>query len=130
MSNKYRWVYYEGVRLLNVGFESDGSLYNPNNYPEDVVRTAVLSANARRHARRSGAAKKAAVTRRHRQQVKVYNVAQKLKNGSRVGPRSNCVICGKGLTDFESIDRGIGSECWQGVLTQIEKLQSHAPLGK
>ena len=37
-------------RLWNVGINADGSLHNPHNYPEDLVRTAVLAANAQRRA--------------------------------------------------------------------------------
>jgi hypothetical protein len=36
----------------------------------------------------------------------------------------NCEICGRALSDPESIKRGIGSECWQHVLSAVEKLKS------
>jgi hypothetical protein len=63
-----RWnlVTYNGMRMRQVGIMPDGTLYNPNGYPEDDVRTAVIAADARRHERRSQASKDAAVTRRQR----------------------------------------------------------------
>jgi hypothetical protein len=122
---KYKWVYGpDGKTLWSVGILSDGTLHNPNGYPDDVVRDAVLAANARWHERRRDAAKKAAVTRQRRQLRRVNETAQKIVTGHNIGPRSNCAICGRGLGDTESISRGIGSECWQGVLQRIEQVKA------
>ena len=63
------------------GILPDGTLHNPNNYPDDIVRAAVLAADARRHERRSQAAKRAAVTRSKRQERKVYAIAKALAAG-------------------------------------------------
>jgi len=114
-------------RLCNVGINADGSLHNPNGYPEDVVRAAVLAADARSHERRSRAAKAAAKTRARRQEHKVYTVARRIVAGNGIGPRHRCFICGKHLEDPKSIARGIGSECWQGVLTQVSALRAAHP---
>ena len=57
-ASRYNSVRHEGGRLFNVGILADGSLYNPNGYPADVVRAAVLAADIRRHERASQAAKK------------------------------------------------------------------------
>jgi hypothetical protein len=118
----YKWVRTSSDEVLyNVGILGDGSLHNPRGYPEDEVRTAVEAANERRRLRRSEAAKRAAVTRRKRQERKVYIVVERLRNGGKLpGPRGHCYICGKGLDDPESIQRGIGSECWQAVLSALE----------
>src|SRR5262245_61706126 len=112
----YRWINHEGTKLYDIGILADGALHNPNNYPEDAVRAAVAEANARRHERRSLAARKAAETRKLRQERKVYRIAQRITEGHDIGPGNHCALCGKGLSDSESIRRGIGSECWQGVL--------------
>jgi hypothetical protein len=105
-ARRYKWVWHGAERLYQVGILPDGSLYKPNNYPEDIVRRAVQAADARRHERRSKAAKLAGETRRQRQARKVYAVA---KGEARIiGPRNNCYICGRGLSDAESITRGIG----------------------
>jgi hypothetical protein len=40
--------------------------------------------------------------------------------GHGIGARQNCAICGRGLSDLESINRGVGSECWQDVLRIID----------
>jgi hypothetical protein len=104
-----------------VGILPDGSLHNPNGYPEDVVRAAVLAADVRKHERRSVAAKEAAITRYDRQEKRVYAVAKRIKDGGHFGPRKNCIICKRILSDEQSIARGIGSECWQGVLDDIAR---------
>jgi hypothetical protein len=73
-----------------------------NNYPEDVVRAAVLAADADRHERRSNAAK-AAETRAQRQETKVHIVARRIVAGKGIGQRHHCYICGRGLSDRQSI---------------------------
>jgi Family of unknown function (DUF6011) len=116
----YKWVRSGSSRFDNVGILADGTLHNPNGYPAEAVREAVQAADERRRQRRSKAATKAAGTRRRRQENRVYDTAQRILEGRRLGPRRHCVICGKGLSDTESIERGIGSDCWQGVLAFIE----------
>jgi hypothetical protein len=120
---KYQWVFKPGFngKFRDVGILSDGTLWNPNGYPENEVRAAVLDADARRRIRRSNAAKKAAVTRRERHGRLVYSVAKGIVEGKEYGPRKNCVVCGKGLTDPPSIARGIGSDCWQCILEAISQ---------
>jgi Family of unknown function (DUF6011) len=92
---------------------------------QPLRRHAVLVADARRHERRIAAAKLAAETRGRRRKRKVYAAAKKLTfQGDKIGPRNNCVICGRGLDDPQSIARGVGSECWQDVLTAISQQTS------
>jgi Family of unknown function (DUF6011) len=116
----WKWVRDGDRRFYDVGVNDDGSLHNPRGYPEDEVRAAVAAAVQRRHERASKAAKRAAETRRRRQEKKVYEVVRGLRLGERYGPRSHCVVCGKGLGDPQSVERGIGSECWQNVMVHIE----------
>jgi hypothetical protein len=117
---RYKWVSHSD-RLRDVGILLDGTLHNPNGYPDDDVRSAVLSADARLHERRSDAAKKAVATRKIRTAKRVYAIAKRITlNGEPIGPRASCIICGRGLGDQQSIDRGIGSECWQQVLDEIK----------
>jgi len=122
---RYRWVYHRdpnGVdaKLHDVGILADGTLHNPNGYPEETVRDAVLAANARRHERRSRAAQKAAVTRRRRLERRTAAVARRILAGAGIGAREHCAICGRHLDDPASINRGIGSECWQAVLQIVD----------
>jgi Family of unknown function (DUF6011) len=124
---KYKWVRSGVDTLFAVGILADGSLHNPNGYPEDVVRTAVLAADARHHERRSAAAQKAGRTRLARQQMRVGEAAKRFVAGQGTGKRRTCWICGRGLGDPESIERGIGSECWQGVMRAVERAQAVAP---
>jgi Family of unknown function (DUF6011) len=116
----WKWIRHEGTELYDIGVNADGTLHNPNGYPDGTVRAAVAAAEERRHTRRSNAARKAAETRRRRQDKHVYDVSQRIVDGEVFGPSEACVICGKGLGDPESKFRGIGSDCWQKVLTVIE----------
>jgi hypothetical protein len=127
--SRWKWIYHPDDRsqlLRQVGVDADCSLYNTNGYPEDLVRRAVAAAQERRHQRHSEAAKKAAVTRRERKERSVYAAAQRILRNEKCGPRNNCIICRRGLGDPESIQRGIGSECWQGVLQAITRLRQTA----
>jgi Family of unknown function (DUF6011) len=119
---KYKWVRSGSDKLYNVGILDDGTLHNPRGYPADMVRSAVLAAIERSRQRRSEAAKKAAKTRALRQERKVYAIAQKLQLGHKYGPSSICVVCDKDLADPESIERGIGSDCWQKVMAKLTEL--------
>jgi hypothetical protein len=121
----YRWIYTNDYKqkLRDVGILPDGTLHNPNNYPEDLVRETIASAELRRHERRSNAAKQAAITREKRKQLMVWKVARRLLRSEQIKPSPNCVICGKGLGDRESIERSIGSDCWQHVLQAITELR-------
>jgi hypothetical protein len=118
----WRWIRHDGDRLYDVGTNADGTLHNPNNYPADTVRAAIAGAEQRLHERRSKAAKKAAQTRQARKERLVYETARRIVDGHVFGPRRNCCICGRGLGDEQSIERGIGSECWQLVLDIIRQL--------
>jgi hypothetical protein len=126
--SRYRWVHHGNEKLHSVGIEPDGTVWNPNGYPEDIVRSAVLAADARKHERRSRAAKKAAETRDQRQQHRVWLIAKRVATKQQTGPRQHCYVCGRHLDDPISIERGIGPECWQGVLSQVEQaLREAAP---
>jgi Family of unknown function (DUF6011) len=116
---RWKWINHQGTRLLDIGIDPDGSLHNPNGYPADTVRAAVAAAEHRSHERRSRSARKAAETRRRRQDRRVYEAARRIIGREVFGPRDACYICGRGLGDSESIQRGIGSECWQLVLDVI-----------
>jgi Family of unknown function (DUF6011) len=123
---KFRWVWSSNGtdRLYEVGILADGTLHNPRNYPDDLVRTAVLAAIERMAQWRSEAAQKAAATRARRRGKKLYTIIEKLRLGHKYGPTSHCVVCNKGLGDPESISRGIGSDCWQEILKRLEQSES------
>lgn len=125
--SRYKWVHHNDTKLFQVGILPDGTLYNPNGYPDIEVRAAVLAADQRRHERRSRAAKEASKTRALRQQRKVHTIAHRIAARQSTGPRHHCYVCGRGLADPQSITRGIGSECWQDVLNEIERLRRNSP---
>src|SRR4051812_1439644 len=97
-----------------------------------------LPSSPQRHERRSKAAKRAAVTLAKRREKQVYTVGRRLLQSEGIGPAMNCVICGRRLSEAPSIERSVGSECWQGVLSKIEqlagpstcdRLEAHAGVG-
>ena len=124
-SIKFKWVRRDGGGVFSdVGILDDGSLHNPLGYPEDLVRAAIAAALERRAVKRSNAATKAAVTRKRRCELRVHQVARGAVASLR--GRTDCYICGKHLSDQISIDRGIGSECWEHVLQEIERAKVEA----
>jgi hypothetical protein len=44
--SRYKWVYHGAEKLYEVGILPDGTLHNPRKYPDDIVRAAVLAADA------------------------------------------------------------------------------------
>jgi uncharacterized Zn finger protein (UPF0148 family) len=123
----WKVIRHDGEVYIDIGVDKkDGSVYNPHGYPEDIVRAAVAGAEARQHERRSAAAKKAAQTRQKRREKLVYRVVQRLRAGGVLTPGTHCEICGKGLTDPESEARGIGSDCWQSILTSLQAAKAVA----
>jgi hypothetical protein len=118
--SRWKWIEYQGHRLKDLGVAADGSIYDPNRYGEELVRAAVAQAEEKRHQRRREAALRAAQTRARRREKLVHEVARAIVAGRTFGPRQRCVCCLKALADPESIERGIGSDCWQGVLSLIE----------
>jgi hypothetical protein len=125
-TTKYRWVRNDstGDVFHDVGILADGTLHNPRGYPEDLVRATVLETNEYWAQRRSQAAKKAAATRSDRRERRIYEVIRKLGRGHKYGPASHCVVCGKSLGDPESIERGIGSDCWQEIMKRMQASHS------
>ena len=88
-----------------------------------IVRGVYL-AHRRIAERRSASAKKAAETRKGRQDARVYALAKWWLKYEKLPPSKKCHMCGKSLDDAESIDRGVGSDCWQNLLTIIEHTRS------
>ena len=120
--SRWKWISNPaGGTYRDIGVDKDGSVWNPNGYPEDLVRAAVGAAAERRRERRSIAAKRAAQTRQRRKERRVYEVVARLEGGGVLHPGINCEICGRGLDDPQSKARGIGSDCWQLVLASIEQ---------
>jgi hypothetical protein len=115
--SKYRWVWHEGEKLYDVGIRADGTLHNPRSYPDEVVRRAVMAADARKRERRSDAAKQAAQTRQHRIRVRVHRIAKRIVARQAVAERP--------LRHVREAARrpptGSGSECLQGVLAAITR---------
>jgi hypothetical protein len=103
--NRWKFVYatLEGKPFReifrNVGIEADGSLWNPNGYPAELVRAAILAAEERRRAaeerrraaeerrraRRIAGAVKATATRARRRTARVHEAAKRLVEGQSPG---------------------------------------------
>lgn len=109
------------VRLDGARFENGRATCDqPDRFTERDVLVAMVSANRRVAERRSKAAHSAAATRKRRHDLKVGRVVEELRWGKKFGPRRDCYICRKPLSDDASRERGIGPECWQGALAVIE----------
>ncbi len=105
------------IRLCNIGTNRDGTLFNPNRYPEGLVRAAMVY-------RQKEIAAQQAATRKSRHEKKVYEIVEGLRLGKKYGPADRCVCCKKDLTDEPSVARGIGPECWQDILQRLERRQA------
>jgi hypothetical protein len=91
--SSWNWVRQpDGSKLYQIGILPDGTLYNPNGYPEEVVRAAVLAADQRRHERRSRAAQKAAATKSERRALKIAIIAERAVADQATGPRGRCRV--------------------------------------
>ncbi len=128
----WNWITHEGRRLRYVRVHVvDGVITEARDVdhtPSDIIARAVYDALARRHARRSAAATRAAATRAQRRERRVYQVAKAIYEDDRDDVvTSHCRICGRGLADPESLSRGVGSECWQDVLSAIDRLADADP---
>lgn len=104
----------------DVGINEDGSLHNPNGHPEEPVCAAIADALEAERRRRSAGARIASTTRAERHEKQLYRAARRVLEGLQVANSTHCDICKKALTDEQSIARGIGPECWQGVLGRID----------
>jgi hypothetical protein len=126
----YRW---HGLRnesgtgppyFYDVGIEPDGGVYNPHGYPEEAARAAALRADERKAAKIAQNRAAGAVKRRQRREKRIYDAAKHILEDEGVGQLERCYCCTKGLSDPESMRRGIGSECWQKVLDAVAELQA------
>jgi hypothetical protein len=127
----WKWVRHpDGRRILNPEVLHDGhtitSATSGNVTAAAEIVRAVFVARQAFHERRSRAAKKAAETRARRKELQVYRIAKELLAGGCLLPSSHCRICKKAVTDPESYARGIGSDCWQGVLGAMERQRKAA----
>jgi hypothetical protein len=116
----FRFVRWRSEVLNGIGIDSDGQLWNPNNYPEDKVRAALRYEAARREVRRKEGAIRAVETRARRHSKLIHEIGAGILAGRNYGPRSFCCICKKSLSDPTSRQRGIGPECWDHILVLIE----------
>ena len=117
--------YWDAGGMTQIGQNRDGTFWNPNGYPEEDVRAAIRAVVSGHLEKLSRAAKQAVETRRKRVEKKVYEVAQKILDGSPgLGGRDSCYVCGKGFSDDKSIARGVGPECWQHVMARIERIRT------
>jgi hypothetical protein len=113
------WNYLSGAHVWGLQYGLDGSLtFEGTADTVEVLRELVL-ANRRLKARRSKSAQRAAKKRADRRSKMVYNLVAEMQAGKVLQPADNCRLCGRGLDDAESVNRGIGSECWQGVLEAL-----------
>jgi hypothetical protein len=116
----WKWVRTpSGDRLHDAGIFADGSLFNPRHHPEEVLRAAIVHTIEQIQAWRHRSAKQAAVTRKLRRELLITDLVKHYVANGTFTPAPHCRVCGRGLTDAESLARGIGSECWDNFLRQL-----------
>lgn len=119
-SQRWRWISYLGRSITAPQFTLRAGAHADNADPRFVLE-ALVTANRNLAARRSAAAKKAAATRDRRRHLYGKKLAIRIAGGEVMGPSLQCKVCDKPVTDPESIARGIGSDCWQFVMSLMEK---------
>jgi Family of unknown function (DUF6011) len=115
-NRKWSWWYLQDERRTSyarIGINEDGSLYNPNGYPEEIIRPLVDRAVERKKQELIESRKQAVEKRQWREQLRVYTAAKYIQEERSLGPRDSCYVCRKRLKDPPSIARGIGPECWE-----------------
>jgi uncharacterized protein DUF6011 len=60
---------------------------------------------------------------KRRREDRIYEAADAYRQGNGIGNGTTCYICSRRLTDPPSITRGIGPECWEGVLRLAESAE-------
>jgi len=131
MKMMYGVISRDGKTFNDVGIYSDGTLHNPNGYPDDEVRAVFLKVEAERQERirerRARGAKKAVETRKQRREKKIYEVVKRMMADDPIGRGFCCAICGRLLEDPQSRERGIGPECWQDIIGLVEAARPLRP---
>lgn len=117
----YRLVGRNGQTFHNIGINKDGSLWNPNGYPEEEARAAALYADEKRHQRRIEARKRGVETAKRRREERIAKITRDFLLGKHIGNLDHCANCGKALADSISIERGLGSECWPRLMDRLAK---------
>ena len=124
---RWHWVRYKGQHITAPKFTAEGGAQADGTDPRAdtadprIVLEALVQANRDLAVRRSAAAKKAAATRERRRHLYGKKLAIRISGGEVVGPSLQCKLCDKPVTDAASIERGIGSDCWQFILGLMEK---------
>jgi hypothetical protein len=117
---RWRWVYSRnGEIFYRTWINQDGSLHNPNGYPEEVARAAALWADEQKHQKLIEGRKRGVETAKRRREQRIAKITRDFLFGKHIGNLSHCAICSKALGDPTSISRGIGSECWPRLMDRL-----------
>jgi Family of unknown function (DUF6011) len=123
---EWSWIRNGETKITGVRISHNGSeiteAHSDNVASTNLIVSAVLGALQRRRSKRSKSALKAAETRKLRRDAKVNWIAKELISNRTFKPTYQCRVCGKKITDTESMERGIGSDCWQTVLEAIQRI--------
>ena len=123
---RYRWLPSGDRALFDVGIWDDGTLHNPNNYPEAEVRTAVAAADERHRVQRQAGIARGVATRARRRALRIDRIAARMLITT-LPSATSCQVCGRRLRDQVSMERAIGPECWDHVLQAVERVRQSQP---
>ncbi len=110
------------VTCLNFKIETPGRPRDPG---DDVTKEYFFEClcdvlRRDREIRRKRARRGAETSRRRRESLD-YRLAKEILQ-QRFKPRDHCARCGRALHDEQSLRRGIGPECWDGMMRLMQEI--------
>jgi len=104
-------------------------LWNPHAYSLDAILPVLEAKVAEYEEDRRESYRRGGLTRRLRHEQKITKAARLYLSASGIPSAIVCQVCTKGLSDKQSIARGIGSECWGRLLCRVEEIKPFAHNG-
>ncbi len=65
---------------------------------------------------------------RSRQDLRIHSEAVRIRSGGQLAPSNHCRVCGRLCTDSQSIERGVGPECWAKIARTLETVNDETNL--
>lgn len=121
---RWRWVRIpDGGKVRDVRVNHDGEsiigIEFAGAYDIEAVQNRLIEVLTAKKEERQEYARRGAATRARRKANRVHETAKAMLAGEDLASPT-CRICRGRLTDEATRKRGIGPECWQGVLAIVE----------
>lgn len=127
---RWHWVNVPNRgRVENVVLETTSGKVTRLDFTGEADRQEVLAAlvesRRKRRQRRKESARRGVETRNRRRASQDYAVAKAIVEGL-FTPQPWCACCKRMLSDGESVNRGVGSECWNAIKGIIDRMKIEA----